>query len=156
GGVMMPVLELHSRFLKPSRCDEEITVRTHLKEKPGVKMHFDYEMFNQQGELLNTGSTTLVFVDLQRNKRCAPPRDVIERRQAHVEETTGWIHRFVLTIRPDFHFIEWTEVIVPPGFRAFPLHAVAACSCQAVARESILHNASALAYNFRLANFPGI
>jgi len=85
GGVMMPVLELHSRFLKPSRYDEEITVRTHLKEKPGVKIHFDYELFNQQGELLNTGSTTLVFVDMKRNKPCAPPRDFMDRLKAHFD-----------------------------------------------------------------------
>lgn len=78
-GVMMPVLELHSRFLKPSRYDEEITVRTYLKEKPGVKIRFDYELFNQKGELLNTGNTTLVFVDMKRNKPCMAPRDFMER-----------------------------------------------------------------------------
>ena len=78
-GVMMPVLELHCRFLKPSRYDEEITVRTHLKEKPGVKIHFEYELFNQGGELLNTGSTTLVFVDMKRNKPCVAPTEFMER-----------------------------------------------------------------------------
>ncbi|MGV3764228.1 acyl-CoA thioesterase [Parapedobacter sp.] len=84
-GVMMPVLELHSRFLKPSRYDEEITVRTHLKEKPGVKIRFEYELFNQQGELLNTGSTTLVFVDMKRNKPCMAPGDFMERLAAHFD-----------------------------------------------------------------------
>jgi len=84
-GVMMPVLELHSRFLKPSRYDEEITVRTYLKEKPGVKIRFDYELFNQQGELLNTGNTTLVFVDMKRNKPCMAPRDFMERLAAYFD-----------------------------------------------------------------------
>ncbi|MFB2117570.1 acyl-CoA thioesterase [Parapedobacter sp. 2B3] len=82
-GVMMPVLELHSRFLKPSRYDEEITVRTHLKEKPGVKIRFDYELFNQHGELLNTGSTTLVFVDMKRNKPCMAPADFMAHLAAY-------------------------------------------------------------------------
>lgn len=84
-GVMMPVLELHSRFLKPSRYDEEITVRTYLKEKPGVKIRFDYELFNQKGELLNTGNTTLVFVDMKRNKPCMAPRDFMERLAAYFD-----------------------------------------------------------------------
>ena len=84
-GVMMPVLELHSRFLKPSRYDEEITVRTHLKEKPGVKIRFEYELFNQDGELLNTGSTTLVFVDMKRNRPCVAPHDFMERLKAHFD-----------------------------------------------------------------------
>ena len=84
-GVMMPVLELHSRFLKPARYDEEITVRVHLKEKPGVKIHFDYELFNQRSELLNTGSTTLVFIDMKRNKPCLAPRDFMDRLQAYFD-----------------------------------------------------------------------
>ncbi|MEC3881376.1 acyl-CoA thioesterase [Parapedobacter sp. 10938] len=84
-GVMMPVLELYSRFLKPSRYDEEITVRTHLKEKPGVKIRFEYELLNQQRELLNTGSTTLVFVDMKRNKPCVAPPDFMERLAAYFD-----------------------------------------------------------------------
>jgi len=84
-GIMMPVLELHSRFLRPSRYDEEITVRTHLKEKPGVRIRFDYELFNKLGELLNTGSTTLVFVDMKRNKPCTAPADFMARLQAYFD-----------------------------------------------------------------------
>lgn len=84
-GVMMPVLELHSRFLKPSRYDEEITIRTHLKEKPRVKIRFEYELFNQRGELLNTGSTTLVFVDMKRNKPCVAPSDFMERLASYFD-----------------------------------------------------------------------
>lgn len=84
-GVMMPVLELHSRFLKPSRYDEEITIRTHLKEKPSIKIRFEYELFNQRGELLNTGSTTLVFVDMKRNKPCVAPSDFMERLAAYFD-----------------------------------------------------------------------
>ncbi len=84
-GVMMPVLELHSRFLKPSRYDEEITVRTCLKEKPTVKIRFDYELFNQGGQLLNTGSTTLVFIDMKRNKPCVAPSNFMERLAAYFD-----------------------------------------------------------------------
>lgn len=84
-GIMMPVLELHSRFLRPSRYDEEITIRTHLKEKPGVRIRFEYELFNGLGELLNTGSTTLVFVDMKRNKPCAAPSDFIARLHAYFD-----------------------------------------------------------------------
>ena len=84
-GVMMPVLELNCRYLKPARYDEEITIRTHLKEKPGVRIRFEYELFNAQGELLNTGSTTLVFVDMKRNKPCAAPADFMDTLTAHFD-----------------------------------------------------------------------
>ncbi|GGG86367.1 thioesterase [Parapedobacter pyrenivorans] len=84
-GIMLPVMELHSRFLKPARYDEEITVKVYLKEKPSVKIRFDYDLFNQGGELLNSGSTTLVFVDMKRNKPCMAPRDFMERVQTHFD-----------------------------------------------------------------------
>ena len=84
-GIMLPVMELHSQFLKPARYDEEITVRVHLKEKPRIKIRFDYELFNQRGELLNTGSTTLVFVDMKRNKPCMAPSDFMDRVQTHFD-----------------------------------------------------------------------
>jgi len=84
-GIMLPVMELHSRFLKPARYDEEITVKVYLKEKPSVKIRFYYDLFNQGGELLNSGSTTLVFVDMKRNKPCMAPRDFMERVQAHFD-----------------------------------------------------------------------
>lgn len=85
-GIMLPVLELHSRFLKPAKYDEEITVKAILKEKPSVKIRFDYELFNQRGELLNTGSTTLVFVDMKRNKPCSAPADFLTRLQGYFDQ----------------------------------------------------------------------
>lgn len=84
-GIMLPVIELQSKFLKPAKYDEEITVKASLNEKPSVKIRFDYELFNQRGELLNTGSTTLVFVDKQRNKPCAAPAEFLARLQGHFE-----------------------------------------------------------------------
>ena len=84
-GVMMPVLELNCRYLKPARYDEEITIRTHLKEKPGIRIRFEYELFNAAGELLNTGSTTLVFIDMKRNKPCMAPVAFMNRLAAYFD-----------------------------------------------------------------------
>jgi|SRR5690606_10405947 acyl-CoA thioester hydrolase, YbgC/YbaW family len=82
-GIILPVMELHSRFFKPARYDQELTVRVHLREKPAVKIRFEYELFNQEGELINTGDTVLVFVDMKRNKPCLAPRDFLERLQTY-------------------------------------------------------------------------
>ncbi|MBK1441834.1 acyl-CoA thioesterase [Parapedobacter sp. ISTM3] len=82
-GIMLPVLELHSRFIKPARYDEELTVRVSLKEKPAIKIRFDYELFNSEGELLNTGTTTLVFVNIKRNKPCMAPPEFLDHLQRY-------------------------------------------------------------------------
>lgn len=84
-GIMMPVLEMHTKFLKPARYDEELVMKIYLKEKPAVKIAFDYELFNEAGELINTGHTKLVFVDMKRNKPCKAPTDFLDRLQAYFE-----------------------------------------------------------------------
>ncbi len=84
-GIMLPVTELHCRFVKPARYDEEITVKIYLKEKPGVRIRFEYELFNQEGELINSGDTKLVFVDMKRNKPCMAPVDFMERLKQYFD-----------------------------------------------------------------------
>ena len=73
-GVMLPVIELHTKYIQPALYDDLITVRTTIREKPGVRIKFEYEVFNEQGDLLNTGMTQLVFVDIQKNRPCKSPQ----------------------------------------------------------------------------------
>lgn len=78
-GVMMPVLELTCKYIKPALYDQEITIKTTIQELPGVRIHFKYELFNPAAELINIGNTTLVFVDMIKNRPCAPPENFMER-----------------------------------------------------------------------------
>jgi acyl-CoA thioester hydrolase len=43
------------------------------------RAEFEYELFNEAGELLNTGSTQLVFVDIEKNRPCKPPQIFIDK-----------------------------------------------------------------------------
>jgi acyl-CoA thioester hydrolase len=71
-GIMMPVLEVHVRYRKPAFYDEMLTIRTHIKEMPASRFRFDYEVFNEQGELINEGYTVLVFAKKENGRpvRC--------------------------------------------------------------------------------------
>lgn len=82
-GVMLPVLELSSKYIKPAYYDQLITIRTIVEKLPGVRIHFKYELYNEQKELINIGATTLVFVDMEKNKPCQPPVDFMERLQVY-------------------------------------------------------------------------
>ncbi|XZF15353.1 acyl-CoA thioesterase [Chitinophagaceae bacterium MMS25-I14] len=63
-GIFMPVVDLHAQYLRPALYDDLITVKTILKELPeGAKIQFHSELYNEQGQLLNKGVTTLVFYD---------------------------------------------------------------------------------------------
>jgi acyl-CoA thioester hydrolase len=72
-GVMMPVLENHSKYMAPARYDEVLRIVTTIREKPTIKIKFEYEIFNEANKLINRGETLLVFVDKKTNRPCRPP-----------------------------------------------------------------------------------
>ena len=84
-GIMMPVLEMHSKYLKPARYDEEITINVTMAKMPGVKIHFKYELFNERQELIHIGETLLAFVNMKTNRPCLPPADFIEKLKPFFE-----------------------------------------------------------------------
>ena len=73
-GVMLPVYELSLKFLKSATFDDRLEIKTVLVERPGVRIKFYYEIFNQNQELLTTAETTLIFMDAVRKKpvKCPP------------------------------------------------------------------------------------
>ncbi len=72
-GVMMPVLENHSRFLMAARYDELLRIVTTIKERPTVKIKFEYEIFNEENKLIHQGETILAFIDQKSGRPCRPP-----------------------------------------------------------------------------------
>ncbi|PIB34446.1 thioesterase [Reichenbachiella sp. 5M10] len=77
-GVMMPVLEHRSKYIAPGKYDELLTIKVKIPSLPGVRIRFEYEIYNEQDKLINIGETTLVFVDMQSNKPCRMP-EVMEK-----------------------------------------------------------------------------
>lgn len=77
-GIMMPVLENHSKFLGPARYDELLRVVTTIREKPTVKIKFEYEIFNEHNKLINKGETLLVFVDSKSGRPVRTPEMMLK------------------------------------------------------------------------------
>ncbi len=73
-GVMMPVLENHSKFLLPALYDDHLKIVTTIRDKPGVRIQFNYSIFNADGKLLHEGHTLLAFVDKKNGRPCRPPQ----------------------------------------------------------------------------------
>jgi acyl-CoA thioester hydrolase len=78
-GIMMPVLELKCKYIKPARYDEELRIKVMMEKMPGIRIHFRYELYNESEELINIGETLLVFVNMQTNRPCLPPQDFSDR-----------------------------------------------------------------------------
>jgi acyl-CoA thioester hydrolase len=79
-GIIMPVVETSSKFLRPAKYDDVITIQTSIKELPNLHSIIFYtEIFNEAGKLLNTGSTTLVFVDTATHKKINIPKILFDK-----------------------------------------------------------------------------
>jgi acyl-CoA thioester hydrolase len=72
-GILLPVREMKVKYFLPALYDDEVIIKTFLKHFPTVKMDFDYELFNPNGELLSKAETTLVFVSASTRKPVRMP-----------------------------------------------------------------------------------
>ncbi|POY38070.1 thioesterase [Flavobacterium alvei] len=77
-GIMLPVVSLTMNYKKSARYDELLTLKTILKNRTTVKIEFDYELYNEKEELLTTGNSILVFVDMKSGKPISPPQNIID------------------------------------------------------------------------------
>lgn len=78
-GIMLPVVNISIKYLKPARYDDLISVKTILKKKPAVRIEFDYEITNEEGEILSEANTTLAFMDINRKRPIKCPDYILEK-----------------------------------------------------------------------------
>ena len=81
-GIMLPVISLQINYLKPLTYDEQFIVKISLKKLPSVRIAFDYEIFNEKGELASRAFTELVFVDMKTKKPIGAPEKLLARLKA--------------------------------------------------------------------------
>jgi len=63
-GLIMPVVELHTRFLRPATYDELLTIKTQVRELPvSYKIEFFQDVYNEEQRLLAAGRIVLYFLE---------------------------------------------------------------------------------------------
>ena len=78
-GVHLPVVELNIKYKAPARYDDILTITTRVKKIPTYRIDFIYEIHNQEGQLLITGETSLVFVNSITNKLQKAPDYLVNK-----------------------------------------------------------------------------
>jgi acyl-CoA thioester hydrolase len=73
-GIILPVISLQCNFIKSALYDDVLTIDTLLKKKPTVKIEFDYEIKNQNNDLICTGSSVLAFMNMETMKPTRCPK----------------------------------------------------------------------------------
>ena len=85
-GIIMPVVETQSSFIRPAKYDDLITVKTIVKEMPTLhSISFFTEIYNEAKKLLNTGTTTLFFIEKVGMKKVKMPMELEEKLKIFFE-----------------------------------------------------------------------
>lgn len=82
-GVLLPVADMKINYLKPAHYDDLLKVKTTVPKLPEVKFVFHYEVY-KEGELINKGDTTLVFVDETTLRPCRIPDYLREKLKSYL------------------------------------------------------------------------
>lgn len=80
-GYLLPVISLCIKYKKSAAYDDLITVKTSLVKMPSVTIEFNYEIFNESGNLLVEGNTVLAFIDINRNRPTRCPQYLLDKLQ---------------------------------------------------------------------------
>lgn len=73
-GIIMPIVELHCKYLRPAHYDDLLTIKTQLKELPtDHRIEFHQEVYNEAGKLLTIGRVVLYFIDANTKERTVLP-----------------------------------------------------------------------------------
>jgi acyl-CoA thioester hydrolase len=79
-GVIMPVIEVQCKYLRPALYDELLTVKVILKDLPvHHKIEFHHEVYNEKKDLLATGRIILYFMEAKTMKRTIMPEPLLKQ-----------------------------------------------------------------------------
>ena len=79
-GIMLPVVELNIKYLRPAKYDDLLTMKTMIKTLPtDHKIQFDQEIYNEDGKLLTIGVVKLYFMDNKLGNKVNMPEFLQEK-----------------------------------------------------------------------------
>lgn len=88
-GVLMPVVSLQMRFVRPAHYDELLAIRTTLRKLPDKFITFEVEIFNENRKLVNGGTVRLCFVEANSGKTISAPEFLLEKLKTCFETTSS-------------------------------------------------------------------
>ncbi len=85
-GIIMPVVDIHAKFLRPALYDDLLTIKTFLKELTvNHKITFHHEVFNEKQKLLCVGHISLYFLEKETNERTSMPEALRKKLETYFQ-----------------------------------------------------------------------
>lgn len=86
-GILLPVVSLEIRYLRPAYYDDSLKMITYLDEMPSKLIQFRHEIFSPNDELINKASIKLFFTQIEDNNRVSCPGVLTEALKPYFETT---------------------------------------------------------------------
>jgi acyl-CoA thioester hydrolase len=79
-GVVMPIVELNIKFIRPAHYDDLLTIKTTLKTLPENHiMEFYHEVYNEEEKLLTIGKVVLYLINANTKEKTTLPKEMLEK-----------------------------------------------------------------------------
>ena len=85
-GIEMPVMEILVKYKNAAFYDELLTIEACVSEMNSPKVHIDYKVYKENGQLAAEGYTVLVFIKTSTKKACRPPEFYVNTLKKYFEK----------------------------------------------------------------------
>ncbi|HRN47802.1 MAG TPA: thioesterase family protein [Niabella sp.] len=83
-GIIMPVVEVKCKYIKPALYDDLLTIKLILNHLPtDHKITFHSEVFNEKNELLAIGHVVLYFMEAKTMKKTKMPETLYHKLEPY-------------------------------------------------------------------------
>jgi len=86
--IILPVIEMDIKYLKPVFYDDFITIRTKLLELSLTRIKFRHEVINENDEIINRAGSTMVFVDSNTRKPIRAPQLIRDKIEVYLKDNS--------------------------------------------------------------------
>jgi len=84
--ILLPVIELNIKYLKPVFYDDIITIQTTLQKIPASRLVFHHEVYSDTNEIINRATSTVAFVDINTRKPMKAPQFIVNKIKSYIEK----------------------------------------------------------------------
>ncbi|MET3731584.1 acyl-CoA thioesterase [Moheibacter stercoris] len=86
-GIMLPVVDLGIKYLKPAYYDDLLHINTRIPEIPkSVRFRFEYSITNDLGEVITEGFVVLAFIDKDTRKPIRCPEYLTKKMEDYANQ----------------------------------------------------------------------
>ena len=83
-GVMMPITAVDCKYRIPAKLGDKLRIVTMINEMPRARLTVHTEIYNQEDQLLSSGSVTMGFIDSSTRRPIRCPQMLVDIFKDHI------------------------------------------------------------------------